>query len=132
MVGYLFLVLPGLVLSFLFVFTPAVVLIEARSGTEALKRSARLVRSDWLRVALVLISFGVINWLAHLIGAFLIPGGLFFLEHLLGDLLTLVLLPLPVLATVLIYLDLRRRREGVDADTLRRELDNVRTFADAD
>jgi hypothetical protein len=132
MVGYLFLVLPGLVLSFLFVFTPAVVLIEGQSGVEALKRSGRLVLSDWLRVAVVLITFGVINWLAHVIGAILIPGGLFFLEHLLGDLLALALLPLPVLATVLIYMDLRRRTEGVDADSLRRELDSLRTFADDD
>jgi hypothetical protein len=132
MVGYLFLVLPGLVLSFLFVFTPAVVLIEGQSGVEALKRSGRLVLSDWLRVAVVLITFGVINWLAHMIGAALIPGGLFFLEHLLGDLLALALLPLPVLATVLIYMDLRRRTEGVDADSLRRELDSLRTFTDED
>jgi hypothetical protein len=132
MVGYLFLILPGVILSFLFVFTPAVVLIESQSGIEALKRSSRLVRADWLRVLVVLITFAVINWVAHLLGALLIPGGFFFLENLLGDLLTLVLLPLPVLATVLIYLDLRRRTEAVDAETLRRDLDTLRSFPDDD
>jgi hypothetical protein len=107
--GYFCLVIPGLVLSFLFVFVPAVVLIEGQGGVAALKRSARLVRADWMRVAIVLITFGVINFLAHVIGEALIPDRFFFVERVLGDLLTLALLPLPVLATVLLYMDVRRK-----------------------
>jgi hypothetical protein len=126
MVGYFFLVLPGIVLSFLFVFVPAVVLIEKQSGTAALKRSSRLVRADWIRVAVVLISFGLINLVAHGLGRLLIPDRLFLLGQLLGDALTLVLLPLPVLAAVLVYLDLRRKTEGLDREALRKELDALR------
>jgi hypothetical protein len=126
MVGYFFLVLPGIVLSFLFVFVPAVVLVEKQSGTAALKRSARLVRADWIRVAVVLITFGILNLVAHFLGGLFIPSSAFFLGRLVGDLLTLVLLPLPVLAAVLVYLDLRRKTEGLDKDALRAELEALR------
>ena len=129
-IGYFFFVIPGLVLSFLFVFVPAVVLIEGQSGVAALKRSAHLVRSDWIRVAIVLITFGVINFVAHVVGNFLIPDRAFFLAHLVGDLLTLILLPLPVLAAVLLYIDLRRKAEGYSRDALRAQLDTLRNPAD--
>ncbi len=129
MVGYFFFVLPGVVLSFLFVFVPAVVLTEKKAGTDALRRSARLVRVEWLKVAVVLITFGIINLIANVLAAVLIPDGLFLLERVLGDLVTLVLLPLPVLAAVLLYLDLRRRTEGLDREALRSELDTLRTPA---
>jgi hypothetical protein len=130
-IGYFFFVIPGLVLSFLFVFVPAVVLIEGQSGVAALKRSVRLVRSDWIRVAIVLITFGLINFLAHLIGGALIPDRAFFLERVLGDLLTLALLPLPVLATVLLYLDVRRKTEALSREALHAELEAVRTPPDS-
>ena len=65
-------------------------------------------------------------------GRLLIPDRLFLLEQLLGDLLTLVLLPLPVLAAVLVYLDLRRKTEGLDRDTLRGELDALRVSAEVE
>ena len=45
----------------------------------------------------------------------------------MGDLVTLVLLPIPVLAAVLLYLDIRRKKENADRETLQAELDAVRT-----
>jgi hypothetical protein len=126
-VGFFFLVLPGLALAFFFAFVPAVVLIEGVGGVAALKRSFALVKSDWLRIALVFITFGVLNWIAHFIGALLVPSRLSFVSHVVGDLVTLVLLPIPVLASVLVYLDLRRRSEGFDRDRLRGELEALRT-----
>jgi hypothetical protein len=125
-VGYALLVLPGLVLSFLFAFVPAVVLIEGVGGMAALKRSVALVRSDWLRVALVFLAFAVVNIVAHFIGNLLVPSGSLFFGHFLGDLVTLLLLPVPVLGAVLLYLDLRRRNEQLDATRLREDLAALR------
>jgi hypothetical protein len=126
-IGFFFLVIPGLVLSFFFAFVPIVVIVEKTGGVAALKRSYALVKSDWLRVALVFLTFGAINWLAHVIGGMLIPGRSVFLSHLAGDLLSLALLPVPLLGAVLLYLDIRRKSEGMEPDGLRDELAALRS-----
>ena len=128
-VGMFFLFIPGLVLMFFFSMAPMVVHDRGTSGVAALKRSFHLVKSDWLRVLVVFITFGVMYIVAHIIGGLLIPDRLLFLDSLIGDLLTLVLLPFPVLAAVLLYLDIRRKKEHVDREALQAELDGVRTPA---
>ena len=50
------------------------------------------------------------------------PDSAQFLTQLLGDLVTLILMPVPVLGLVLLYLDIRRRRDGFSAENLRAEL----------
>ncbi len=126
-VGMFFFFIPGLLMAFFFSMVPTVVLVEGVGGMAALKRSFQLVKSDWLRVLLVFIVFGVINIVAHIVGGLLVPDRLIFLDTLMGDLVTLVLLPIPVLAAVLLYLDIRRKKENADRETLQAELDAVRT-----
>ena len=128
--GVFLFVVPGVVLSFLFVFVPAVVLIEGRGGVAALKRSVQLVRADWLKVAVVLIAFGAIYLVGTLIAGLVIPDRAFFLKHVVIDILTLVLLPVPVLATVLLYLDVRRRTEALSREALQAELEALRASAE--
>lgn len=123
MVGFVLLVLPGLVLSFFFAFVPIVVLVEGTSGIAALKRSFALVKSDWLRILLVFVVFGVLHWLAHAVAGLVMPSG--FVGRLAGDLLLLALMPVPILGAVLVYLDLRRK-EGYDEAQLRAEMDALR------
>jgi hypothetical protein len=128
--GFLLLVLPGVVLAFLFAFVSPVVLIERRSGFEALKRSRDLVRGDWLRVALVLIAFGIMRWFAQMVASLIVPMGASvvgtFVGSLLGDFVTLALMPIPVLGLVLVYDDIRRRREGAYDDRLAAELNALK------
>lgn len=125
-VGFFFLVVPGLLLSFFFAFVPTVALFEGVGGTAALKRSYALVRSDWLRVLLVLICFGVLSAVARLIAGML-PLGLFG-SRLLQDALTLVAMPVPVLGAVLLYFDTRRKHdaERFDQQRLADELAAIR------
>jgi hypothetical protein len=109
-VGFFFLLVPGLLLAFFFSFVPLVALFEGVGGTPALRRSYELVRSDWLRMLILLFVFGLVSWITRVVaGAFL--GGLFGAQ-LLQDLLTLVVLPIPVIASVLLYFDVRRKRDG--------------------
>jgi hypothetical protein len=124
-VGFYVAILPGLVLSFFFLFTVPVVLFERLGGTAALQRSFRLVKSDWLRVALMFLVFGLSGELAHWLGGLLAPGAL-LLANFLGDLIFLLVLPVPIVATVLLYLDLRRQTEGLDDDHLKAELETLR------
>jgi hypothetical protein len=126
-VGMFFFFIPGLLMAFFFSLVPTVVLVEGVGGMAALKRSFQLVKSDWVRVLLVFIVFGVINIVAHMVGGLLVPDRFIFFDTLMGDLITLVLLPIPVLAAVLLYLDIRRKKENADRDALQAELDAVRT-----
>jgi hypothetical protein len=126
-VGFFFLVLPGLILSFFFSFVPLVALFEGLGGTAALKRSYALVRSDWLRMLLVLIAFGVVTAVARLVAG-MMPLGLFG-TRLLQDALTLVAMPVPVVGAVLLYFDIRRTHDpgGFDERRLADELATLRS-----
>jgi hypothetical protein len=124
--GYFLFVLPGIILSFVFVFAIPVVLIEGIGGTAALKRSYELVKSDWLRTAIMLIVFGILSAVAHRVAALFVPRGALFFGNFLGDLLFLVIMPVPIIGSVLLYFDLRRKLDGFTEDTLKTELEALR------
>lgn len=125
--GFVFFFIPGVVLALLFAFVPCVVLLEGRRGRAALQRSADLTGSDWLRVILMVIVVAVLRWLAEVVAGVLVPRQAIFLGSLLSDLLTMVVLPLPVIGIVLLYLDVRRKRDGFTDDGLRAALDALKT-----
>ena len=50
-----------------------------------------------------------------------------FMTHLVGDLLTLVVLPLPLITAALLYLDVRKRRDNFGDDDLRAMLASLRS-----
>jgi hypothetical protein len=123
-VGFFFLVVPGVLLSFFFALVPAVALFEGIGGTAALRRSYELVRSDWLRMLLVLLSFMVISWVTQVVAGVFLRGVLG--TSLLQNALTLLVLPIPVITTVLLYFDIRRKHEGFDDAQLAAELERFR------
>ena len=125
--GCLFFVIPGLVLALFFAFVSPVVLIEGLGGRAALERSTALVRSDWLRVALVLMSFAVVRFVAQLVANIFVAPTAIFVGSLLSDLFTMVMLPIPVLGTVLLYFDVRRKRDNFTNDNLRADLDALKS-----
>jgi hypothetical protein len=125
-VGFVFFIIPGLVLGMLFAFVSPVVLIEGIGGRAALERSTTLVRSDWLRVTLVVLVFGLLRAVAQVVAGLLVPHSAIFLASLFGDLITMVLLPVPVLGMVLLYFDVRRKRDKFTDDHLRADLEALK------
>jgi len=125
-IGCVFFVIPGLILALLFAFVSPVVLIEGLGGRAALERSSALVRSDWLRVALVLMTFAVVRFVAQLVARIFVAPTAIFAGSLLSDLFTMVMLPIPVLGTVLLYFDVRRKRESFTNDNLRADLEALK------
>jgi len=125
-IGCVFLVIPGLILALLFAFVSPVVLIEGLGGRAALERSITLVRSDWLRVALVLMTFAIVRFVAQLVAGIFVAPTAIFVGSLLSDLFTMVMLPIPVLGTVLLYFDVRRKRENFTNDNLRADLEALK------
>lgn len=126
-VGCVFFLIPGLICALFFAFVSPVVLIEGIGGRAALERSTSLVRSDWLRVALVMLAFALVRGVAQIVGTSLVAPGCIFFGSLLSDLVTMVLLPVPVLGAVLLYFDIRRKRDGFTPDHLRTDLDSLKS-----
>lgn len=121
-VGTLLFFVPGLVLAGLFAFVTPVVLCERRTGLDALRRSVDLVLSDWVRVAVVIVVLAVLGAVAHALASIV-----FVPAHLLGGLLEafieLLLLPLPLMATVLLYFQARTRLDGSSVEALSAEME---------
>jgi hypothetical protein len=112
-VGNALFVLPGLILSVLFVFVPHVVLFEKRSGRPALSRSIELVRNDAVRVALAFFSFALLGLAAATLTELVLPTtgirAMVFLHFVASDLISVAILPIPALMLARIYIDLRSR-----------------------
>jgi hypothetical protein len=124
-VGFLFLFLPGLILSLLFAFVPVVALVERRGGIAALKRSYELVRADWLRVAILMAIFVLARLIISVLIGLMLPARWIFLGRLLEDGLTLLVLPIPAIAGLLLYLDILRRRDDLDRQQLHETLETL-------
>jgi hypothetical protein len=104
-VGFFLFVIPGFVLAFLFALAMPVAVIEGRSGLAALKRSAEIVRRDWVRAAILLIAFILLSLVAHLIAGVIVPPRFAFAHNLAQDIATWIVFPLPIAGLVLLYLD---------------------------
>jgi hypothetical protein len=125
-IGLAFWVIPGLAVAFCFAFVAPVAVIEGLGGAAALRRSVDLVGADWLRVALLVGVFAALTWAARLLADLVVPNSAVFMTQLLGDLLTLAVIPLPLIAGALLYLDIRKRRDNFSDDDLRAALASLR------
>lgn len=108
-VGYFFFAVPGLAVSYFFSLLPIVALIEDKGGLAAMERSFWMVRAAALRVASILLATVLLLSLSNkmadsLASSMSAPVSQVFLGHLIG----LPFLPVPMVAALLVYLDLRR------------------------
>jgi hypothetical protein len=120
--GLILLVIPGIYIGVRLAVSIEALVVEGRRGTQAMGRSWGLVGGHWwhafatLLVAWLLI--GVVN--AVITAPF---GGLgWFVQAVAAAVATVVTLPYGVLVGVLLYLDLRARREGLTLEALRADL----------
>jgi hypothetical protein len=122
-VGYCLLIVPGIIFSLWFYALSPVIILEGLSGTAALGRSRELMKGNLGKAFglafLVAILSGIIAWVfGFVIG--IIPGVrempmlLLFLQNLANTLL----LPIQTAPIVLLYYDLRIRKEAFDLQML--------------
>jgi hypothetical protein len=121
-VGFILLIVPGIILGvFLSVAVPAF-MIERRTATDSLSRSWNLVSGSWWHafgtIVVAAILAGIVSGILTAIG-----GDSFFGYWVTSAIATIITAPFVALVGVLLYVDLRARREGLDATTLGRELD---------
>jgi hypothetical protein len=124
-VGLILLIIPGLIFSvFLSMATPAFI-VERKGATDAMSRSWNLVSgSFWHVLGVVVVAAilaGVVNSVISAIG-----GGNFVTAWIFNALAQIITAPFVALVAVVLYVDLRARREGLDAAKLAAELDQTR------
>jgi len=128
--GMLFCFIPGIYLAIMFLLTTPIIAVEGLPGLSAMKRSWELVRGNWWRCFSIylllsllvgLVSMGV-AWPASSLAIIILGADRIALAQALSTSLSQIatLLAQPVLITglVLLYYDLRVRKEGFDLHLL--------------
>jgi hypothetical protein len=120
-VGFILLVIPGIIfLVFLSVSIP-VLIVEDRRGTEAMGRSWNLVKGHfWHAFAVIVVAAVIVGIISGIIGA--IGGNNWAVRWIFTAIAQILTVPFASLVSVLLYLDLRARSESLSAETLRGEL----------
>jgi hypothetical protein len=120
-VGFILLVIQGIIfLVFLSVSIP-VLIVEGRRGTEAMGRSWNLVKGNfWHAFGVIVVAALIVGIISGIIGA--IGGDNWAVRWIFTAIAQILTVPFASLVSVLLYLDLRARGESLSADTLRQEL----------
>jgi hypothetical protein len=129
--GFALLIIPGLVLAAWYMFALSVTVLEQASGNAALRRSCELGHGFyWRNFGILVISsllvgvlLGATQALMGLSEYFIFGHGYRVLENILSEALSIVLLgPLVTIPIILLYYDMRARKEGYGAAQLVEDL----------
>jgi hypothetical protein len=129
LIAFILLIIPGIFVAIRLTLAPPVLVVEDVRGTKALSRSWRLTSGHFWRVFGTLILSGLIASIGTLvitiptefIAASLGPAGA-PLSALGTVVATVLVTPFTMLIVVLLYFDLRVRKEGFDIEVMAQEL----------
>jgi hypothetical protein len=121
--GFFLLIIGALIFAvFLSMATPAFI-IERKGVTQSMSRSWDLVSGSWWHVFGVIVVATIIAGIVSGIVTAIAGNDNFFLYWIFSTIGTLITAPFVALVGVVLYVDLRARREGLDAAKLQAELD---------
>ena len=121
-IGFVLLIIPGLIFLVLLSMSVPAFVIERKSVTEAMSRSWNLVKgSFWHVLGAIVVAYILIWIVSSVLGA--IGGDSFFGTWIMSAIAQIITAPFYALVGVVLYVDLRARRESLDQATLARELD---------
>jgi hypothetical protein len=130
--GLLLFIVPGIIIYTRFLFSPSVVVLEGTRGTDAMRRSWRLVKG---RTGMVFATAFLAGLLAGVVAVILsIPAGLasqfwtegWIVRVILVSIAQVIVTPFTTIVPVLLYFDMRVRKEGLDLAIMARELRRAR------
>ena len=131
-IGTMLCVIPGIYLGVVLAFAWPLVILEHRGPTDAMSRSMQLVSGYWWRVCgttlLLSLIVAVIQWavlaLVGVLGALALGGGSWAqaFQQLVGALVQMIVLPLSITGLIVLYYDLRVRKEAFDLQLLVTEI----------
>jgi hypothetical protein len=129
LLGFVLLIIPGIIVAIRFVFGSTVLVVEGQKGTKALGRSWRLAKGHFWKL------FGTLllaNIMASVVeGVLSVPGSVAFVAigpsgwpflAIATSLAAILTTPFTTLITVLLYFDLRIRKEAFDLEVMAQEM----------
>ena len=120
-IGFILLVVPGIIFVTMLSVTIPVLVIERKGITASMSRSWELAKGHFWHVLGTIVVAGIITAvIGGLIG--LIGGSNWFLGWIFGSIGQIIVAPFSAMVTVLLYLDLRTRSEALTSSQLRSEL----------
>ena len=122
LLGLIVFIIPGIYIGVRLAVSIQALVVEGKRGTEAMRRSWDLVGGHWWHAAFTLLVAGLITAVVNAIITAPFSAGAWFLQGIAAAVATTVTLPYGALVGVLLYLDLRARKERLDLDTLKADL----------
>lgn len=123
--GFILLIIPGILWMLSYSLIVPAILVEGQKAMPGLRRSRELVKGYRGKVFLVMIVINLLQAVlaggVGVISSLLLTGeasGMAVLNSALGNLLSIFLTPLGIIAAILLYYDMRIRKEGFDLEML--------------
>jgi glycerophosphoryl diester phosphodiesterase family protein len=120
--GLILFVIPGIYIGVRLAVSIEALVVEGRRGTQAMARSWELVGGHWWHAFATLVVGWLVIGVVNAVITAPFSGLGWFAQAVAAAVATTVTLPYGVLVGVLLYLDLRARKEGLTLEALRADL----------
>jgi hypothetical protein len=120
--GLILFVIPGIYIGVRLCVSIEALVVEGRRGTQAMGRSWELVGGHWWHAFGTLLVAALLTGLVNALITAPFSGTSWFVQAVVAAVATVVTLPYGVLVGVLLYLDLRARKERLTLERLRTDL----------
>jgi hypothetical protein len=120
--GLILFIIPGIYIGIRLCVSIEALVIEGRRGTEAMGRSWGLVGGHWWHAFGTVVVGGLLTAIVNALITSPFGATGWFVQGVAAAVATVVTLPYSALVGVLLYLDLRARKESLTMDTLRTDL----------
>jgi hypothetical protein len=125
--GFILFIIPGIWIGVRLAVSVEALVVEGRRGTQAMGRSWELVGGHWWHAFGALVVAGLLTGLVNAIITTPFNNTSWFVQAIAAAIATVITLPYGVLVGVLLYLDLRARKEQLTLERLRTDLQTSAT-----
>ena len=120
--GFILFIIPGIYIGVRLAISIEALVVEGRRGTEAMGRSWGLVGGHWWHAFGTLVVAGLLTAIVNAVITAPFGNTSWFVQGVVAAVATVITMPYGVLVGVLLYLDLRARKENLTLETLRTDL----------
>jgi hypothetical protein len=120
--GLILFIIPGIYIGIRLCVSIEALVVEGRRGTEAMGRSWGLVGGHWWHAFGTVVVGGLLTGIVNALITTPFGNTSWFVQAVAAAVATVITLPYSALVGVLLYLDLRARKESLTMETLRTDL----------
>ena len=120
--GFILFIIPGIWIGIRLAVSVEALVVEGRRGTQAMGRSWELVGGHWWHAFGALVVAGLLTGVVNAVITTPFNNTGWFVQAIAAAIATVITMPYSVLVGVLLYLDLRARKEQLTLERLRTDL----------